>query len=88
MDDQRDYAEEAANERLMHEETDHVDPNETLRMIRYYLALLSNECCETHDASWYTDHAYAIDALIEHVTAIDDWLSKGGALPEVWCDVS
>jgi hypothetical protein len=57
-------------------------------MIRYYLALLSDECCDTNDAAWYTDHAYAIDALIEHVTAIDDWLSRGGVLPEVWCDVS
>lgn len=58
-----------------------MDPDQTLHMIRYYLAMLGEP---EEDASWYVDHAYAIDGLIEHVTALNRWLDDGGALPTVW----
>lgn len=50
-----------------------MDPNEALRQIR-------------ESASRYLDSGRHVDAgtLAEHVEALDEWLSRGGFLPDAW----
>ena len=68
-----------------------MDPNETLRIIRESIATL-RPGIEAGD--WDEDLKYdmgedakeAIEALVEHVDALDEWLAKGGFLPRDWMD--
>lgn len=56
-----------------------MDPDETLRMIRHYVALLNNA------AGMRTAiMAECGENLAEYVEAMDEWLSKGGFLPKEW----
>lgn len=49
-----------------------MDPNETLKRIREEVALYNQGArLDEHN-------------LIEHFEALDEWLSKGGALPKEW----
>jgi len=48
-----------------------MDPNETLRRIR----------AELDQAEWTSE---TIEHVAEHFQALDEWLSKGGSLPESW----
>lgn len=57
-----------------------MDPNETLRQIRAHIKAM-NEADEKEDAAAY---AFAAMQLAESVEAMDEWLSKGGFLPEEW----
>lgn len=58
-----------------------MDPNETLRMIRYWLTLMGEP---TGDASWYKDNATYIDNVLELWHSLDEWLSEGGFKPRDW----
>jgi hypothetical protein len=54
-----------------------VDPNATLREIRWLLSETPNDA-----------HLLALrwGAVQAHVEALDDWLSKGGFLPTEWSE--
>lgn len=69
-----------------------MDPGETLRMIRVYVHRIDalRDAADLHDAATVRritetetleDMTYA---LAEYVTALDEWLSKGGFLPKGW----
>lgn len=51
-----------------------MDPNETLRRIRESIAMWHNGGLDTDQ----------ISELIEHVSALDLWMSKGGFRPAQW----
>lgn len=51
-----------------------MDPNETLHRLREEIARYN----ETHDA--YDEQRTLVDAI----TDLDEWLSKGGFLPDDW----
>lgn len=51
-----------------------MDPNEALRALRAACDKLDSDE-EFHDAT---------DVLYEHFRALDEWLSRGGFLPEAW----
>lgn len=53
-----------------------MDPNETLRLIRKTLPNVNMDRWEGADE--------AAVRLTELVQALDEWLSKGGALPADW----
>lgn len=54
-----------------------MDPNETLRRMRVLASDLDdNPTLDTVESVAY--------GLAECVTALDDWLSRGGFLPEAW----
>ena len=55
-----------------------MDPNATLKRIRE----LVKECMALPDAS--CDDPDRTQALAGHVADLDEWLSKGGALPTRW----
>lgn len=70
-----------------------MDPNEALKRIREAVAALraaekrADEKKETAEA--WTEAVAALgeghlDNLLEHVEALDGWLSKGGFLPTDW----
>lgn len=50
-----------------------MDPNETLRIIRQELESAESDA-----------HEVDVDRLVEHVRALDEWLSSGGFLPKAW----
>ena len=54
-----------------------MDINETLRIIRENVAVYR----ATDDAETAND---AAERVVEHVEALDGWLSKGGFLPTAW----
>ena len=51
-----------------------MDPNETLNQIRERVAL-TLEFGTEYDSDM---------EFVQHVKALDDWLSQGGFLPEAW----
>jgi hypothetical protein len=53
-----------------------MDPNEALRHIRNIVML--------HETSDLHDPLEAMNSLVGYVQALDDWLSRGGFLPEAW----
>lgn len=54
-----------------------MDPNETLRITRDEIKKASN----ARTTEEYSDHA---SAAMDAMEALDEWLSKGGFLPEPW----
>ena len=56
-----------------------MDPNTTLAAIRKLLVYID------HPDSYLPDElATQLNELIEHVDALDNWLSHGGHLPAAW----
>lgn len=53
-----------------------MDPNETLKNLRELARVVL-------EVGGDEAHADCID-LAEHLQALDDWLSKGGAKPDAW----
>lgn len=47
----------------------------TIKDAKAYLPWRSAECSSSQESLW---------ALIEHVEAMDEWLSRGGFLPTDW----
>src|SRR5574341_214019 len=62
-------------------EVEAMDPNTTLAEIRQII--LRAEELEAQDKSLFAD---ASDRLVELVRDLDEWLSRGGALPRAWKD--
>ena len=67
-----------------------MDPNTALAAIRTAVAQMQ---ALIEDASvWEEDTRYALgddgkdaaESLVEHVQALDEWLSRGGFLPDAW----
>lgn len=56
------------------------NPNETLRRIREAVAYLALPPLETDRQG--VKESY--DVLREDIAALDEWLSKGGFLPDAW----
>ncbi len=57
-----------------------MDPNETLRLIRQEQSMMLY-AEEQGDSVTY---GMAARELAEHVTNLDEWLTKGGFLPDAW----
>lgn len=57
-----------------------MDPNATLARIRELTASLLDSDADTGTA------ASIGDQLAEHVQALDEWLVKGGFLPQAWAE--
>lgn len=55
-----------------------MDPNATLEDIRTDIAVYMNP------SSPQSAQGLVAEAIIEHMQALDEWLSKGGFLPKVW----
>ena len=56
-----------------------MDPNTTLAAIRKLLVYIDDP-----DSYLPDDLATQLNELIEHVDALDNWLSHGGHLPAAW----
>jgi hypothetical protein len=54
-----------------------MDPNATLAIIRDALR-------DFGDATMRDEADAAADVLVEHVQALDEWLTRGGFLPADW----
>lgn len=55
-----------------------MDPNETLNKLR-------KSAKKYHNSGYGSLTAQdAADKLMEHFSALDEWLTKGGLLPEDW----
>lgn len=54
-----------------------MDPNETLNKIRFHMKQANETTSEAMQDAHYRAVAYSIEAL-------DEWLSKGGFLPDDW----
>lgn len=54
-----------------------MDPDEALRILR----LTAKQMDADENPLIFAAHA---NELIEHFTALDEWLSKGGFLPAAW----
>lgn len=67
-----------------------MDPNAALTEVRTSLAVV--EALIADAEVWEEDARYAlgddgkdaVEALVEHVRALDEWLSKGGFSPAAW----
>ncbi len=57
-----------------------MDPNAALVTVREQLAAFQG----LTDSDVYSDADWDLDALIESVSALDEWLSRGGFLPTSW----
>lgn len=57
-----------------------MDPNETLRLLREAVA----EYRRPLPFSDSDEAAQLLADLVQHVEALDEWLSKGGFLPSAW----
>lgn len=58
-----------------------MDPNETLERLRMAVRAF-RACNDEFDRHW--DHP---ETLVDAAEALDEWLSKGGFLPEAWQDL-
>ena len=54
-----------------------MDPNEALKAIRILVKSILSDETDGNDGQDLVD-------LAEHVQALDEWLSKGGFLPDSW----
>jgi hypothetical protein len=67
-----------------------MDPNEALAAIRDAIKFLASPSDDSDAAwSWRVMPSRArrmIEQLTENVAALDDWLKKGGFLPDDWSD--
>ena len=54
-----------------------MDPNVALRYVRQYLDMI-------RDANTMSDRAAGAMLIADHLGDLDEWLSKGGFLPEAW----
>lgn len=59
-----------------------MDPNETLRRIREAVARWTE--LEGKGPEWQAERTLIAAELIEHVEALDGWLTRGGFLPWAW----
>ena len=59
-----------------------MDPNEALRMIRRIVDE-RNRVGATGDEGL---SKWEIETFFDHVEALDEWMSKGGFLPDSWRD--
>jgi hypothetical protein len=61
-----------------------MDPNETLLVIlrRAHQIIAEAECRNNGHVSELIDDSALV--LAEHVVALDEWIGKGGFLPERW----
>lgn len=57
-----------------------MDPNETLRQFRRAIAGVHLAEGDGDDAAWTENAAWALEMAL----ALDDWMSRGGALPKGW----
>lgn len=55
-----------------------MDPNETLTVIRHCVAIIETADRESEE---YTDAALS---LAEFTRNLDEWLARGGFLPDAW----
>lgn len=60
-----------------------MDPNETLRRLREKV----REARADAEVQGYVNLGDAV-AVLEYFAALDEWLSKGGFLPEAWRPVT
>ena len=60
-----------------------MDPNETLRRLRALAATILGDH-ENPDGNGVDQDDAA--ALAEHVNALDEWITRGGFLPEPWAN--
>lgn len=58
-----------------------MDPNETLKDLRYHLKKLGESTEHDDDVPVLQESAVQVYVLVQ---ALDEWLKKGGALPEEW----
>lgn len=56
-----------------------MDPDANLARVRELTRRLS-------DPQLPAERERATDELVEHVEALDEWLSKGGFLPQAWAE--
>lgn len=56
-----------------------MDPNATLVSIREFVQEITTDLDRGEDPDYHD-----IDGLVDHVNALDEWLSKGGYLPADW----
>lgn len=61
-----------------------MDVNETLASLRSAVALADSAPVETNPIMAAAMLATAAGEFEEHFRALDEWLSKGGFLPEDW----
>jgi len=59
-----------------------MDPNATLQEIRHLTQLLRDY--ESLGITNSKEHALGVRGLLEHVSALDEWLAAGGGLPKAW----
>ena len=57
-----------------------MDPNEALKRIRATVARLQ----ETDDAGDNDYDPQDVSELYQHVQALDEWITRGGFLPDAW----
>jgi len=58
-----------------------MDPNETLQRLR---EALTERLCKLSEAGTPCEYGDENHAVHEAFEALDEWLSKGGALPDDW----
>ena len=56
-----------------------MDPNETLRMLR-----LAIRQARQSDEDRMVTLRESLESVCEFAEALDDWLTRGGFLPDVW----
>ena len=57
-----------------------MDPNASLEAMRDALGAMT-QAQQDNDSLSYDEAAYTV---AEHAQALDDWLTRGGFLPEAW----
>jgi hypothetical protein len=58
-----------------------MDPNETLKQLRELI-----QVPQYGPSLTAFDRAERFDLLVDYIEALDGWLSKGGFLPDAWCN--
>jgi len=62
-----------------------MDPNANLNEQRRIVAhMRANKYPDAMSPNELRDHAYAADRLVDLAEALDEWIRKGGALPDEW----
>lgn len=60
-----------------------MDPNANLTELRGLVTKLRAEFTDSEDPNAVPD-GHDVDRVLELIGGLDDWLSKGGALPKAW----
>ena len=57
-----------------------MDPNEALKKARAALTA----CRKANDEGRYDDERDEAESALSHFEALDEWLTKGGFMPDAW----